>query len=234
MRATIKLILNVLALVLMAPLGIPCALEKLLLPQCETLYIIGAQLVSLLPGLPGSYLRKAFYWYTLDACSLECFIGFGTFFTHRSALIERGVYIGRCALLGSVNLREGCLIGSKSSILSGGKLHEDDGQGGWTPFDASKMQRVEIGRKAWIGEGAILMASVAEGSMVSAGAVVSAAVPAHVMVAGNPARFVRKLSVAATKLENAPAGAAEAAQAKAEVASAAAQTPASAPSGGSS
>ena len=45
----------------------------------------------------------------------------------------------------------------------------------------------------WIGEGAILMADVGDGAMVSAGAVVSAPVPKRVMVAGNPARFVKKL-----------------------------------------
>ncbi|MDH4062799.1 MAG: acyltransferase, partial [Acidobacteriota bacterium] len=37
------------------------------------------------------------------------------------------------------------------------------------------------------------MAGTGEGCMVAAGAVVSTVVPAHTMVAGNPARFVRRV-----------------------------------------
>ena len=50
-----------------------------------------------------------------------------------------------------------------------------------------------IGPHTWIGEGAIVMADTGEGCMVAAGAVVSAEVPPHTMVAGNPARFVRRV-----------------------------------------
>ena len=57
----------------------------------------------------------------------------------------------------------------------------------------SRETRIRIGEGAWLGEGVIVMADIGPGAMVAAGAVVSAAVKGHIVVAGNPARFVRRL-----------------------------------------
>ena len=48
----------------------------------------------------------------------------------------------------------------------------------------------------WIGAGAIILpgVTIGEGSVVAAGSVVTASVPAHVLVAGVPAREIRKLA----------------------------------------
>jgi acetyltransferase-like isoleucine patch superfamily enzyme len=55
------------------------------------------------------------------------------------------------------------------------------------------MVQVRIGPRAWIGEGAVVMADVGETSMVGAGAVVAAPVPDHVMGAGNPFQVRRRI-----------------------------------------
>lgn len=56
---------------------------------------------------------------------------------------------------------------------------------------------VRIGNNVWIGMGAIVLKGVTIGddSVIGAGAVVSRDVPAGVVVAGNPARVVKKLAV---------------------------------------
>ena len=55
-------------------------------------------------------------------------------------------------------------------------------------------RRVRIGRGAWIGGAVILKGvSVGDGSVVGIGSVVTTDVPDHVVVAGNPARVVRRL-----------------------------------------
>lgn len=63
------------------------------------------------------------------------------------------------------------------------------------PETASKPVVVERG--AWIGANAILLPGVVIGehSVVGAGSVVTKSVPSHTVVAGNPARVIRELSV---------------------------------------
>jgi len=58
----------------------------------------------------------------------------------------------------------------------------------------TRIRQIEIGEYAWLGEGSIVMADIGPSAMVGAGSVVSSRVPAHVVVAGNPARIARRLT----------------------------------------
>ncbi len=62
---------------------------------------------------------------------------------------------------------------------------------------------ISIGRDTWIGAGAFILKGVTIGdnSVVGAGAVVSQDVPPNVIVAGNPAQIVRRLSEPASPAE---------------------------------
>ncbi len=151
-----------------------------------------AHTVSLVPGRIGVYLRRAFYHLTLEHCAMDCTISFGAFFSRRSARVDSGVYIGAYAIIGAVWLERDCLVGSRASLLSGGQLHAFR-NGKWGPTDFSQETQIRIGEGAWLGEGVIVMADVGPGALVAAGSVVSSAVKPHVVVAGNPARFVRTL-----------------------------------------
>lgn len=193
MRSFCKTLFNALALVAVFPAAIMCRLERRLRPNSEEVYLFWAHVVATAPGLPGVYLRRAFYRLTLDDCHRDCYIGFGSLFTHRKVVVEAGVYIGSYALIGCAILREGCLIGSRSSLLSGGNQHELDDADGWTPTDLDRLEQIEIGAHAWLGENVTVMAAVGPRAMLSAGSVAAAPVPAGVMVAGNPARFVKRL-----------------------------------------
>jgi acetyltransferase-like isoleucine patch superfamily enzyme len=57
----------------------------------------------------------------------------------------------------------------------------------------TRYERVALGRDCWIGEGAIIMADVGAGSIVSAGAVVLTSAPPATIVGGNPAKIVKSL-----------------------------------------
>jgi phosphonate metabolism protein (transferase hexapeptide repeat family) len=61
-------------------------------------------------------------------------------------------------------------------------------------FDWRKSQRVHIGHDVWIGHGAIVLPgrSIGTGAVVAAGAIVTKDVAAYTVVAGNPARPIRR------------------------------------------
>lgn len=194
MRSFIKFIFNLISQFIVLPLVVLSWLEKRLIPkQPELVFNICTNIVAILPGVPGMFLRRAFYTLALEKCSAHSYIGFGTIISHRCAIIEKHAYIGSYALIGKVHLGEYCLIGSRVSILSGEALHELDENGMWTPYSADLLVRVKISKNVWIGEGAIVSADIGESCMIGAGSVVSSNIKANIMVAGNPARFVKKL-----------------------------------------
>ena len=61
-------------------------------------------------------------------------------------------------------------------------------------FEWRRGHRVHIGHDVWIGHGAIILPgrSVGTGAVIAAGAVVTKDVPASTIVAGNPARMIRR------------------------------------------
>ena len=161
-KSLIKEIVNAVAFVLVLPLGFLAWVEMRFAPHGEFVFAFFAHTVALLPGMPGMYLRRAYYRLTLDYCDKECFIGFGSVFSHRQAVVEKDVYIGTYALIGSARLGEGTLIGSRASLLSGGGLHARSA-GGWTASDYAKLRQINLGRQVWVGEGCIIFADIGEG-----------------------------------------------------------------------
>jgi phosphonate metabolism protein (transferase hexapeptide repeat family) len=61
-------------------------------------------------------------------------------------------------------------------------------------FDWRRQHHVHIGHDVWIGHGAIVLPgrNIGTGAVVAAGAIVTKDVPAYTIVAGNPARIVRR------------------------------------------
>lgn len=194
MKHVIKHFLNLFCQLLVLPLGLLCKLEDVLSSgRAETVFHTCAHMMALFPGLPGVFLRRAFYSLTLEKCSSNCHIGFGAFFSHRGTTVEKHVYIGNYSMIGFAHLGEYCLIGSRVSIVSGKGLHALGEDGRWTPFSHERLNIVTLSKNVWVGEGAIVMADVGAGSMVGAGAVVTSDTRSHVIVAGNPARFVKNI-----------------------------------------
>jgi hypothetical protein len=98
MRGFIKFTFNLLSQLVVLPLVILCWLEKTLIPkQPELVFNICTNIVALLPGVPGAFLRRAFYTLSLEKCSPHCHIGFGTIISHRCAIIDKHAYIGSYA-----------------------------------------------------------------------------------------------------------------------------------------
>ena len=150
-------------------------------------YLFFANAMALIPGILGSYLRVAYYRFTLTSSGRDCHIAFGSYFAHSSSSLGAKVGIGPYCVLGQVDIGAGTLLGSSVQILSGSRQHRRDESGrqheGRLPF-----RRIAIGEQCWIGAGAIVMADLGEGATVGPGSVVSQDVPKGATVSGNPAR----------------------------------------------
>jgi len=156
-----------------------------------SLYQLGAQALSTMPGVPGDYLRTSYYRFTLLTFGASSRIQFGSYFPHRDVRVGDGVYIGSYCILGRVEIGDHTQIASGVQILSGRHQHGRDERGQIQGSHLGEFRTVKIGANCWIGAGAIVMADVGEGSTVGAGAVVVKPISAGSVAVGNPARVVR-------------------------------------------
>ena len=148
-----------------------------------------SQFLSLFPGRTGSYLRRAFYRRTVLACADDAHIEFGTVLAHREVSIGPAVYIGTFCSLGKVTIGENVMIGSNVDILSSRHQHRRV-NGRLMGSESGTFSMVEIGADTWIGNSAVIMASVGRGCIVGAGSVVVKSVRDGATVVGNPAREI--------------------------------------------
>ena len=186
MKSALKKILNTLALLSVLPLALCSGFGRI-----NAIYLFFAQSVALIPGLPGDYLRTAYYVLTLQECSIESRISFGSFLTKTSCRLGAKVYIGAYCVLGNCIIGERTQIASDVQILSGRRQHRRNEQGQILGSHDGTFTPVRIGADCWIGAGAIVMEDVGEGSTVGAGAVVTRPIPPRVVAAGNPARVIK-------------------------------------------
>lgn len=153
-------------------------------------YYFFATALALVPGKIGGYFRVAYYKGVCDWVSWDVNIGFGTFFTKRGVRIGANVSIGAYCLIGEVDIADGCQIASRVSIPSGKhqhivlekKVHNDQ----------PVFSRITIGSKTWIGESAVILDDIGSECIIGAGSVVTHPVADHHIIAGNPARPIKK------------------------------------------
>jgi acetyltransferase-like isoleucine patch superfamily enzyme len=193
-RAALKALASALGVALATLPALTCWAEALVSDR-EECFLFWGQALSLVPGLPGKFLRRGFYYLTLRKGSLTCDIGFLSYFTDRRSELGNRVYVGYGVVLGLVTIGDGCLLGSRVSLLNGGQQHTLGPDAQLSPFDRLKASRLYLGDQTWIGEGAIVMANIGHHCIVGAGSLVSRQVPDGCVVAGNPARLIRKQTV---------------------------------------
>jgi len=168
--------------------------------RLESVFTIFAHVFALAPGIPGDYLRIAWYKFTLEECALDSRIQFGSFFAHPQARVGRGVYIGPYCVLGRTSIGNRTQVAAGVQILSGRRQHARDDRGRIEGADSADFVMVGIGADCWIGAAAIVMEDIGEGSTVGAGAVVVKPIPPGCVAVGNPARVIRPATAAETSI----------------------------------
>jgi acetyltransferase-like isoleucine patch superfamily enzyme len=190
MKRALKCLADVCATVVVLPVFGLYLLGRLLVGS-DKAFPGWSQLLSLVPGLTGAYLRRAFYRLVFRRCAGGSWIGFGTVFSHPGCTIGRDVYVGVYCCLGEVTLEDDVLIGSHVSVMNG------SGQHGIERLDIPVREQpghwphVTIGQDSWIGDRAIVMADVGRHCVVGAGSVVTEPIPDYAIAVGTPARVVR-------------------------------------------
>jgi acetyltransferase-like isoleucine patch superfamily enzyme len=186
MKHLIKAGLTALCITLTFPFWGIANLEKRLF-RGDVFFRSFGQLLSLIPGLPGSFVRRGYYLGALENCAWEFHIDIGSFFAHRDVVVGHKAVIGAFSILGCVNLGREVLVASRVSITSGKNQHLDK-EG--NVVKEQTLEQVSIGEESWIGEGAVVMGNVGERCIISAGSVVTKDAPDDIIAVGNPARFM--------------------------------------------
>ncbi|MHB8254067.1 MAG: acyltransferase [Acidiferrobacter sp.] len=190
MRYEVKVVAVCIAHLVTWPLALPALIAYRSLGS-ERIFDFCAKLLSLLPGRTGQYLRASFYMQTLNRCHYDLAVGFGSFFSHPSAEVGRCVGIGSFSIIGTARLSDDVMVASRVSVLSGKYQHGGGARGRSIKGNALELQMVHIGEGSWLGEGCLVMADIGRHCIVSAGSVVTKAVPDNATAVGNPARFLR-------------------------------------------
>lgn len=185
-RLSVKRFFQAVALVFALP-----AAALTMFGRLQPVYTFFAQCYALAPGLPGSYLRAAYYKLTLRESSIDVTLAFGTYFVLPDTVLEPGVSIGAYCVIGRAGIGARSQIASHVLIPSGRRQHLRNADGSLSDF---AHDRIVLGADCWIGDGAIIMANLGESVTVGAGSVVTKPVPAHLVVAGNPARPIEHAS----------------------------------------
>lgn len=147
--------------------------------------------LSLVPGLLGQYLRRAFLARTIARCAPSAVIEFGTLFSSIHAHLDERVYIGPHCHIGFAHLERDVLVGPGVHIPSGPLTHGISDL--HTPIRDQPGRRhvVRIGAGAWLGSAAVVLADIGPHTIVAAGAVVTHPIPEYVIAGGVPARVLR-------------------------------------------
>ena len=185
---TCKATCNFAATTVVAPIWLAARLLGIL--GIEALPAI-VQVVSLIPGQVGVFLRRSLLRLALRRCGSDLTSALGAQFVALSSEVGDRVYIGLYCVIGEVTVGDDVLVGSRVSIINGGRQHAISRLDVPVREQPGEWPRITIGRDTWIGDGAIVMADVGHHCVVGAGSVVTKPVPDFAIVAGNPARIMR-------------------------------------------
>src|SRR5579871_1336968 len=99
MKSLLKKCVRGIALLLVLPYALLSGFGRV-----AAIFEIFAQSLAFVPGLPGSYLRVAYYVLTLRQCSWDVYIGVGSFFAHTQTTVGSHISIGAYCVIGHVTI----------------------------------------------------------------------------------------------------------------------------------
>jgi acetyltransferase-like isoleucine patch superfamily enzyme len=164
-----------------------------------------SEALSVVPFSIGWKLRRAVYARILPRVGRDAVLHFGVSIEDPRTSIGDNVWISVRCYLDFVEIGDDVLIGPHAVLLAGGRHHRFDRLDVPIKQQGNPIKEpLRIGRGAWIGANATVMAEVGHDAIVGAGAVVTRPVPAYGVVAGNPARLLRRRDGSGETVEKPP------------------------------
>src|SRR5262245_12710952 len=121
-RTLVKRFARMVATVLVVPALLSFWLRSLLIGRARA-FEASTHALSLIPGLGGQYIRRAFLTRVLRRCDPTAVVSFGTVLSQADASIGPNVYIGPHCDLGLVEIERDALIAAGVHIPSGPYTH---------------------------------------------------------------------------------------------------------------
>jgi hypothetical protein len=191
MRSLCKRALFVIGFVASSPLIFITWLEaRLFGEEQERIFFTCAEVLSLIPTLFGTYMRKAFYWATCKSVSWDTHFRLGSWLAHRNNIIGPMVGIGAYTYIGYADIGRNVIFGARVSIVSGKYQHGRPSERTQNEEISEKHEVIRIGDNSWIGQDVVIMANIGNNCTVGAGSVVMKDTQDNTTVLGNPARKV--------------------------------------------
>ena len=176
LKNTVKRSARLIARIVMLPIYFVYVIACLVTSKDQT-FAGFSQLLSLFPGLSGSYIRVGFYQMAMQKCHENLVIGFGTLFSQQETELSEGVYIGSQCNIGKSRIEANCLLGSGVHIMSGKGQHNFDDLEMPIRDQGGSFEAVTIGEDSWVGNGALIMANIGKKCIIGAGSVVVNDIP---------------------------------------------------------
>jgi acetyltransferase-like isoleucine patch superfamily enzyme len=190
----LKIIGHLLGLLRALPHVVECLLLHAAMGQPRA-FSMASERIARLPGVLGIYARQWFYRVFLSSVGEDVHFGFMSLLSKPETAIGERVYIGRFCCIGWANIGDQAILADGVQVLSGRHQHGKEAVEGHPIHDNPlEFSRICIGKGAWIGAGAIIMADVGAGAVVGAGSVVVRPVGDGERVAGVPARPITSRS----------------------------------------
>lgn len=182
------MIKNAVKILLSAPVLLPVAAHRLKLLGFDT----AGEMLAFIPGGLGRLWRRAWYRLTLDHCGRDLCVDWMAVIRTPRARVGDNVYIGVFCWIGWADIGDDVMLGGHVTVLSGSRHHSFDRTDVPMSRQGGHPACVRVGQDVWIGNRAVVMADVAEGSVVGAGSVVTKPHEPRTVLAGAPARPLRR------------------------------------------